>query len=187
MPENNATTMPGSRGRLLAYAEARTALERHPVRSHDVPIEFTVSLAVPSTRWGAPAYAVFAGASGRRPGEPRRLSVPDRWWALDARSGQLVVFARTTVLPFSDADLGGPVELTPTGRTAREQLGAIAALSELMDHAVPDFFAAVAPDPTFATDLRHHWEAVVPAATAAWYRALAPDFFHWLDDGGTTR
>jgi hypothetical protein len=187
MSDHAVTTVPGSRGRLLTYAEARKALDRHPLRSRDVPMEYQVALPVPSLRWGPPAYAVFAGAAGRRPGMPRHLAVPDRWWAIDARSGRLLVFADTALIPFADADLGESVTVAPTGRSARAVLAEIAALAELMELAVPAFFDGVAPDPTLATDLRHRWQAVLPADTARWYRALAPDFFAWLDNGGTPR
>ena len=61
-----------------------------------VPIEHAVSLPMPTMRWSSPVFAVFAGPALRRPGRPLELHPPDRWWAVDAESGDLVAYALTS-------------------------------------------------------------------------------------------
>jgi hypothetical protein len=188
MSDNGVTTMPDPRPTLLSYADARVALGRHPLRSRDVPVEHELSLPVPSTRWGGPAYAVFAGAATRRPGTPKQLAVPDRWWAVDARSGALIAYSATAAVPFTDADLGGPTSVASSGQPVRTVLNKQELLGELMDQVVPGFLDPALPLAAHLIgDLRNLWRELTPEGAAGWYRALAPDFFGWLESGGRRR
>src|SRR6185437_2722024 len=93
--------MEPSRMSWLTYGQALDLQRTHPVRLTEVPVEYALSLPVPTCRWRQPSYAQFAAPMVRRPEEAPICAVPDRWWAIDAAHGQLMVYARVMVLPFA--------------------------------------------------------------------------------------
>lgn len=179
-------TLPDPPATLLSYADALTALDGHPLRRRDVPTEYELSLPVPTRRWATPAFAVFAGAAVRRPHAPKRLAAPDRWWAVDVHRGRLLAYGLTAALPFADTPLSGPVVVPPISRSVDAVAADHDVLARLMDRALPAFLDPATTLPAaLHTDLGRLWDALVPDGCADWYRALAPDFFSWLDTGGT--
>lgn len=161
------------------YSGMRRHLQSHPVLIDEVPIEYSQSLPVPTRRFGGPAFAGFAGPALRRPGAPLRLSTPDRWWVVSATDQTVLLYARTAAVPFPAPLPSGEVEVVSNRSlaAAREDL---AVLDELFDAAVPAFFAGGDVDPASRTALREQLAVVAGAGTVAWYEAVAPDFFAWL-------
>ncbi|MFB6894180.1 hypothetical protein ACFCX4_33275 [Kitasatospora sp. NPDC056327] len=191
------------------YAQARKEFAEHPLRQSYVPLEHYVSTPLPTLRWGGPGYAAFAAPAVRAPRQPLRIDAPDRWWAIGAERPRLLAYALVPAVPFTDAPLGGPVTVTPGGRTLAESREDHRAFDELMDLAAPAFFAtgpaaaaepggtdasaegagpagAAEPagqrhDPTVRADLAALLPLVLPREVHPWARALAPDFFAWLE------
>jgi hypothetical protein len=168
----------------MRYQRVRAEFAAHPVRRADVPVQHALSLPVPTRRWGRPAWAGFAGAAHRVPDRPLRLAVPDRWWALLADRPRLLAYNLTAAAPFTDAALT-PVEVDHRDRTVTDLREDLRQLDELMDAVAPAFLADRAgrelAEP--CGDLAEVFSAYVTAAALGWYRALAPDFFGWLEGG----
>jgi hypothetical protein len=168
----------------LPFGDIRAKFAAHPVRRTEVPVEHSISLPLPSLRWGQPVFAGFAGPAWRVPGQPLELSTPDRWWALGPDGIELVVYARTSVVPFGDVPTGGRIQVSPLGRSLAEAQQDLLMLDELMNNAVPVFLSGTPGTEPMRADLAAAFAVVVPAETTPWYRALVPDFFAWLDGDG---
>jgi hypothetical protein len=167
---------------LLGYARARAEFGSHPLRTSEIPVEHEISLPVPTLRYGAPGYAGFAGPARRRPGQPLRLGAPDRWWALCAGRRGLLAYARTTAVPFTDEPLGAEWVELPLVTRDPDAIGEdLRLLDSLAERAVPGFFGGQRGDAALRGDLLAVLTAHVTPAVIGWYRALAPDFFGWLE------
>jgi hypothetical protein len=167
---------------LLRYSQARAELVGHPLSIAEIPVGHEISLPAPTLRFGEPGYAWFAAPARRRPGQPLVLSAPDRWWALGAARRGLLAYARTAVVPFTSEPLAPQrVELPPVTRGLEAIAEDLRLLESLGDRAVPGFFAGEPGDPALRADLLAVLTAHVTPLTTDWYRALAPDFFGWLD------
>jgi hypothetical protein len=165
----------------LTYRQAREQQRSHPLRLAEVPVEHAVSLPLPTLRWGTPAYAQFAAPALRSPEGPQQEGPPDRWWALDARSGRLLVYALVSAVPFA---AGAPLEavtLPPAGCTLDELRRRHAQLEGVLGGLSPEFFAGRQGDPAARRQAADLLAAVIPAALLGRYRAFAPDFFAWLE------
>jgi hypothetical protein len=169
-----------------SYAQAGALLSSHSLRSSEIPIESYASLPMPSLRWKQPTWACFAAPSLMRPGQ-NRIGLPDRWWAIDAKSGRLAAYAREDIVSALHLDanavdvVDGIVEIKPTGHTfeevqdARGRVGtAIALVSEAFFEQRP------APGSNRAKVIAA-LDAALPREILALHRALAPDFFAWLE------
>jgi hypothetical protein len=166
---------------LLTYSEVRNRQRTHPVRQSEVPVEHAVSLPVPSKRWLGPAYAFFAAPAARAPDRPQEQGPPDRWWVVDAHGGRLIVYALCAAVPFAPEAAFQAVTLPPVTRTLDELRAALKAIDALMDAAVPAFFAGQPGDPAARKALADALQAHLPQPLQPQYRALAPDFFAWLE------
>lgn len=165
----------------VSYRVIRQSFTAHHLRVHEVPVEHAVSLPVPTRRWTLSGYAAFAGPARRVPGESLQLGLPDRWWLIDARSGDLLAYNRTECLPFA-AGLGtGWVTLPTPHRSIAALQEDQRVLDNLMEAAAPDFFAGGTGAPDTRADLAAALAACAGAPVLPWYRALAPDFFRWLE------
>jgi hypothetical protein len=165
----------------LSYRDARRLFGTHPLRISEIPVEHAVSLPVPTLRCGAPGYAGFAGPARRVPHAPLQLAAPDRWWVLGGQRRGLLVYCLTAAIPFA-------AELSPAQVTLPLVTRDLAAVEEdlrmidvLMDRAAEEFFNARPPSADVGSDLLAVLTAHVSQAVMGWYRALAPDFFGWLD------
>lgn len=168
---------------LLGYARARADFATHQLRVGDIPVEHEISLPVPTLRFGAPGYAGFAGPARRRPGQPLRLGAPDRWWVLGAARRGLLVYARTTAVPFTAGPLRPDwAELPPVTRDLDAIEEDLRLLDSLAQRAVPEFFDGRPGDAALRADLAAVLTAHVTPQITDWYRALTPDFFAWLEE-----
>ncbi len=163
------------------YDRAAKEFAEHPVRVAEVPVEHFISQPLPTLRWTRPAYAGFACPAIRIPGQPLELGTPDRFWAIGAEHGRLLVYALLRVIDFAESIPEGPVTVRSAGRSLsavredRRQLG------ELLTDAVPAFFGGESGDSTVRADLAEVLAHVLPPEAKPWYRALTPDFFDWLE------
>jgi hypothetical protein len=168
---------------LLRYGQARAELAGHPLSVAEIPVGHEISLPVPTLRFGEPGYAWFAAPARRRPGQPLVLGAPDRWWALGAARRGLLAYGRTSAVPFSPEPLApARAELPPIARDLEAIGEDLRLLESLGDRAVPAFFAGEPGDPALRGDLLGVLTAHVTPPLTGWYRALAPDFFSWLDN-----
>jgi hypothetical protein len=173
---------------LTGYARVRKEFGEHAVRWAEVPVEHSISLPMPTTRWTEPGYAGFASPALRAPRQPLRLRAPDRWWVLGARHGELLAYGRTSVTGLGGTAEPGPaaaepptVVVPPATRPVAALLEDLRVLDEAMDQAAGPFFRGEAYDAALRSDLLEIIRAQVRTpAVLAWYEALTPDFFTWL-------
>lgn len=166
---------------LLPYGELLRRPSARGLRDTDVPSDATISLGLPTLRWGGELYAYFAAPTIRRPGDPVVQKAPDRWWALDARSGKLVAYALTAAMPFADGADWGDVTLKPSTVAVEELRAAYRLVASLIDRLAPFFFRGEGVPADERRALSAALAAVIPAPLQPQYRALVPDFFTWLD------
>jgi hypothetical protein len=165
----------------LSYREIRRRMQRHPLRQTEIPTEYEVSLAVPTCRWGKPAYAFFASPVVRRFGQPSRQGPPDRWWAFNAFGGQLLAYNFFDVVPFATEFLWTEVEVFPPAKTVTEIRQLLTDIETMADSLTPDFFGGIPGDIETRQALAKVLRQFLPEPVAEQYRALGPDFFLWLD------
>ena len=169
-------------GNPIPYAGMRKEFSEHAVRRSEVPVEHWISLPMPTRRWAVPGYAGLACPALRAPRQPLRLRQPDRWWLLGASHGELLAYARTSVLPFvaaPDAPTAETVTVPPSARlTAAAVLEDRRVLDETMERVIGPFFVGEPGDAALRADLITiiGLQAGAPEVLA-WYQALAPDFF----------
>lgn len=163
----------------ISYPQIRTAFDR--VRqATGTPVQHEVSLPVPSLRWDRAVFAGFAGPARHQPGQPVEFATPDRWWTVDAGSGRLVSYALVSFLPFPGDLAAGPVTRPRTGRGAAAATQDLRQLTARMQDASAAFLARSGPGaetPLLVESLQTH----LAPGELQWYRALAPDFFDWLE------
>ena len=146
-----------------------------------MPVEYAISLPLPTLRAGQPGYAFFASPAVRRPGAPMQQGAPDRWWVSDARNGQTLLFAHCKAQPFApDTSFNTETLPVPTLGLA-EMLATMARLTQQVTAIAPHFFTGDPGDPTSRAQTRDALLAVIPAPLLPQYRALVPDFMKWLD------
>lgn len=163
----------------MTYARVRQQHLR--IRMAEVPVEHAVSLPMPTLRWGTAGFGYFASPALRNPEGPTKLGSPDRWWVIDAGRGRLVVYALTSALPFDSTRTFPPVE----GGVPVQSIAEIRQLQldfdGAVDHVLDDFFAGRDVDSTARQRVLELLAKLVQPPLMDVYRALAPDFFAWLD------
>ncbi|QYO63470.1 hypothetical protein [Leptolyngbya sp. 7M] len=150
------------------------------LRRTDIPNGYLLSLPLPTHRCGRPAYAFFASAVSRHPGQPLQQQVPDRWFAIDAITGHLLVYALTTVFPFGDTSTWNTVTIVPSP-LQNEAYRLSEQTLDQMDRLSSDFFEG-----RMAEMQERRWMLELLQTLSAnqllpQYQALAPDFFQWLE------
>ncbi|MFJ3977261.1 hypothetical protein [Streptomyces sp. NPDC090021] len=175
----NTPPVPQPPGR--PYEQIRKEFAEHPLRRSEVPVEHFVSPPLPTLRWGVPGFAVFASPALRRPRQPLRVDTPDRWWALAAGGGDLLVYATTRALPPASDAPAGPVTVAPTGRPISALREDQRLLDDLLDRCLPDFFAESSGDPGGRAELASMLPLLLAPELIPWARDLTPDFFSWLE------
>ncbi|BCM94389.1 hypothetical protein IAD21_06296 [Abditibacteriota bacterium] len=183
---NTSTTVPTEAAtppakKILSYSDIRNVQRTHPLQKSLVPVEHAVSLPIPTKRAGHLAYAFFAAPAARQPGKPMRQGAPDRWWLLDAHgSASVIIYALCAVQPFA-TETWGAVTLPPVAGSLADLKAALANLESQMNALTPVFFAGDAGDASAKQELSAALMAVLSEPLQPQYRALAPDFFAWLE------
>lgn len=165
----------------LTYSEIVKRMMAHPLRQSEVPIEHSISLPLPTKRWGAPAYAFFASPAVRIRGEPMQQESPDRWWLISPYGGRVILYALWSALPFAENAGWSDVTIPPATGSIKEDEEMLANIRLLMDSLAPEFFAGHARDASSRKALSDSLAAHIEAPLMPQYRALAPDFFAWLE------
>ena len=110
-----------------------------------------------------------------------RQSPPDRWWAVDARSGHLLLYASTTAFPIAADAHWETVTLPPVESSVEELRQGLAQIEAKMNGLAPAFFAGEADDKAEREALSAALQKILPDPLHPQYRAVAPDFFSWLE------
>ena len=166
---------------LMSYLELRESQKSQALIRSEVPVEHAVSLPLPTIRWGEPSYAYFAAAALRRPTEPMRQSAPDRWWVVAAHGGRLMVYALTKSIPFPSDGAFEAVTLPQITISRQELRESLKTMEAKLDSLTPRFFAGEPGDPMERRSLGSMLAELLPKPLQPQYRALAPDFFEWLE------
>lgn len=165
----------------LTYSEIRLRQRNSPLRQSEIPVEHAVSLPMPTLRFGTPMYASFASPAQRQPQQPMRQGAPDRWWAVDARSGHLLLYAGVAVVPIAPDAHWETVTLPAVASSVEELRQGLAQIEEKMNGLAPVFFAGETGEKADRDALTAALLKVLPDPIVPQYRAVAPDFFAWLE------
>lgn len=164
----------------LPYEEI-TALENSPLfRSFGFPMEYSISIPMPTLRWVSPAYAYFASPTRRVPGQLKVQSAPAFWWAIDARTALLMFYVPYQFMSFAPDQYWEPVTLHWKSQSSVEIEAGMAALPALITQAAPLFFTNQPGDPALRQKLSDTLDLIIPEGLLPEYKALVPDFFKWL-------
>ena len=165
----------------MSYTELRERQKSHILIRSEIPIEHAISLPLPTMRWGEPSYAYFAAPALRRPEEPMQQSAPDRWFVLAAHGGRLTIYALTKSIPFPSDAAFEAVTLPRVAMSREELRQSLKTMEGMLDSLTPRFFAGEAGDAIERRNLGAMLAELLPKPLQAQYRALAPDFFSWLE------
>lgn len=158
--------------KLLSIEEISQALSHHGVISHELPMEWELSLPLPTLLPGRPAYTWFACPASRRPGQPLRLSPPDRRFTLDAVNARLLLYDTGEWLKPD----WQPVTLTPSPKSRIELAADFKNVVQVLNGAAQALFA----HQTSPAGARTALTAYLNPEMLPWYQTLAPDLWQWL-------
>jgi hypothetical protein len=164
----------------LSYSKLRERLKQHCLMLEEVPTEASLSLPLPTLRFGVPGWAQFSAAAARLPGHPVVQDPPNRWWVVDARHGRMVLYALTSAYPFA-ADQAWQAETLPRIQASLAEYKAqLAEVEKQLETLAPLFFTGQLVEITIRQQFLKALLAYLPAPLHPQYRALVPDFFEWL-------
>ena len=156
------------------------------LRLHELPVPSWISLPLPTRRWGAAGWAWFRAPQAMRPGKGQ-VGTPDRWWAMDARNGALLAYAREAVVPAlqqaAEPTAGEPKPADSGGQAASldEQKSGLARLAAAIERVAEAFFEERWAPVSNRQEVVQALAFVTPPDMMRFYRALTPDFFAWLE------
>jgi hypothetical protein len=168
-----------------SFADAHSWLASHFIGMAELPVESWVSEPVPTRRLGSAAWIWFSAPWLMRPGRSE-IGVPDRWWAIDARTGQLAAYAREAAVPMLREHIDsavvndGLVALTPNCATIDDQQGALARFAVAIERVAETFFEDRSAPISNRNQAAEALRAVTPREIMPFYHAATPDFFAWL-------
>jgi hypothetical protein len=165
----------------ISYKEMRERQFSHMLRRSEIPIEYEVSLPLPTKRWRRAAYASFASPAIRQPDQLMRQEAPDRWWIMDAYSGRLLLYALWNVLPYAEGVQWSTVTLPPVPQSLAELQEKLDSLETLMETLAPSFFMGEEGVRVQRHTLLQGLKAYLTEPLYPQYYALTPDFFAWLE------
>ncbi len=166
---------------ILTYSEVLARQRAGFLRASEIPVEAVVSLPIPTLRAGEPGFAFFAVPTSNVLLQPVEQGPPDRWWTVSARNGHLLVYALCRVVPFAPAgDLKG-ITVPADHRTLAEIRQDASGIEGQMNALAPLFFAGEAGDAEARKALMQLLASHLKEPVLLYYRALAADFFTWLD------
>jgi hypothetical protein len=165
----------------LNYTKILQYQRAHALRQSEIPVEHAVSLPVPTKRWKEPGYAFFASPALRIPGRPMEQDTPDRWCVLTASGGHLILYALCEAFSFTAGAKFERLTLPSESRSIIELKQELVNLETLMNLLVSPFFAGETGYDESRKALLESLQAYLPEPLLPQYRALAPDFFAWLE------
>ena len=165
----------------MSYKEMRQRQFSHMLRRSEIPIEYEVSLPLPTKRWGRAAYASFASPAIREPDQLMRQEAPDRWWIIDASSGRLLLYALWNILPYAQDVQWSMVTLPPVALSLEELEEKLDSLETLIETLAPSFFLNEEGARVQRHTLLQALKEYLPEPLYPQYYALTPDFFAWLE------
>jgi len=163
----------------VPYARIRSDQSSGTLRQSEIPIQFALSLPLPTRRFGA-GFASFASPALREPGRLTVQSPPDRWWVVDAVTGHLTLFARVAAVPFCDEPFPTLTLPAPTA-TMAELRESSRRLNSLMDPVGAAFFAGEPAPAELVDELKKLLATLLAEPLLQQHRALARDFFAWME------
>ena len=168
--------------RYLSYEEVYEMRNDRRVLCDELPIESIVSLPLPTLRWNQPLFASFASTISGNAQNALTQSEPTIWWLIGARGGQLMLFTSYRFYPFAPQAHWETVTFRLMPTEALEDVWS--SIVRYIDRLAPLFFADQPGPPDMRKDLLKHLEAYIHPLILPQYRALAPDFFAWLEQDG---
>jgi hypothetical protein len=165
----------------LEYIEIAKRIAQHPLMAAELPTAMYVSMPLPTLRWGGPGYASFSAPTSRQPDQTAIQGAPDRWWLFDAGSARLKVYALTSCFPFAPDALFSDVEIPSLKCPPVEFRALLAETRERMAPLARCFLEKQIADSTSRSNLRDLLRQIIPVSIEDRHRALAPDFFDWLE------
>ena len=168
-----------------SQTDAKTWLASHCIRMAELPVESWVSEPVPTQRLGSAAWIWFSAPWLMRPGRSE-IGVPDRWWAIDAKTGQLAAYAKDATVPMlreridSAMVSDGLIMLTLNCATIDDQQRALARFAVAIERVAEAFFEDRSAPISNRNEAAEALRAVTPKEIMPFYQALTPDFFAWL-------
>jgi len=158
--------------KIMTIEEISQALSHHAVISHELPMEWELSLPMPTLLPGRPAYTWFACPASRRPGQPLHLSPPDRRFTLDASNARLLVYDTGE---WKKPDWHA-LTLPPNNKSRSELSADFQNIVSTLNSAAQALFAHQNPP----AGTREALTAYLIPEMLPWYQALAPNFWQWL-------
>lgn len=166
---------------LLNYSDFHKKLVSSPVIFNELPVGHYISLPLPTKRWKQPGYAFFANPAIFLPDKSRRFSIPDRWWLMNAYTGHLVFYSLYSIMPFSN-ELNWQETIVPFEyMSIQDAKSKLATIELLMDTLVSAFFTSEVVSVNTRQSLLTTLLSYFPQPLANQYRAVAADFFDWLE------
>lgn len=170
-----------NRSMRIDYKEAQSVFNEHPLRSHEVPLEDYVSLAMPTDRWATPAWAWFSCPAERNQ-NGLMLVAPDRVWAFAARGGELVVYATGELMHQLLAEVSVTAQpVPPIAETIPQIKHRRHRFAMALDEVSELFFSGRDMTVEQRQSFRRAIDRAIPPALTSIYHKLAPDFFAWLN------
>lgn len=141
-----------------------------------------ISFALPTLRWGEPAYTQFTYSAFKEP-TGYMVEPPYYWWAINAKNGYLMIATSFSLFPFTDKGILTKSEIIPPQPwTVKEQDAKIEKIINLIKLLAPDFFNTSEGDSVKRKDLlvalNEYFSSPVLMSL---YRGISPDFFVWLE------
>lgn len=165
----------------ISYSAFSKRERTHPLRQYEIPVTHAVSLTIPTLRVGLAGYAGFASPALRSPEKPLVLSPPDRWWIFSALDGKLISYALCAAFPLS-ADISfRSIEIVDSAVALDTIRNRKKKIEGLLDQMSPLFFEGQRIEQSLRIQLLQLLNEHIPADLIPQYRALARDFFTWLD------
>jgi hypothetical protein len=140
---------------------------------------------MPTRRLGFPTWMWFSAPWLVRPGQSE-IGVPDRWWAIDAKTGRLAAYAREGAVSMLREGIGrvaakdGLIALTSSSKAIEEQQSALSRLTAAIDRVAEPFFEDRSAPKSNRNESVEALRAATPSEIMPFYEALTPDFFAWL-------
>lgn len=144
------------------------------------PVEHFVSFLLPTLRWGIPSYICFCGPQLKLPHTPPKIAPPDRWWAYDAISGHMIIYALERIISFAPDKTWETVTLNLPVTSIKELIQIDNQIEALLTQLASAFFDRQLGDAVLRKELMSLLSVRIGPALVPRYFALAPDFWVWL-------